>query len=450
MRNMLFSRFRRFGRDQRGAMVIIGLFLFMGMLFTASLALDMARYEQERARVQGVADRAVLAAANIRRSGDGAVTSEEFLRGYFLSEGFTPEQLEDWTIITGDGITERTVTVYPRASLGTMLMSLIGVDELPLAAPARAEVRAETQLELVMVLDISGSMAAPTSNGLTRLQNLQNAARTMVSDLMVDRREGEVAISIVPYDTWVVPPATMLNSMNIDAPQASGAQRDWHCFEFLDWDILRDEYSNPSRGGGNANARASAVRNSTARPLTRRNCGTLYGFRVTRPMMTDEAALTAVIDSLQPLGTTSIDMGLATGAMFFDEDMRPVINSLIDANEISPLMRGRPAGVDTPNVIRVMVVMTDGENCCNGRPVGNGVIDRFQMDSNALAVCENLRREGVLVYAVAFEAPMGGQTLMRNCASSDGHFFNTNGAGISEVFQAIGRQINAQSLRLTQ
>jgi hypothetical protein len=38
---------------------------------------------------------------------------------------------------------------------------------------------------------------------------------------------------------------------------------------------------------------------------------------------------------------------------------------------------------------------------------------------------------------------------MSNCASSQSHFFNTNGAGLRATFEAIGRQINARSLRLT-
>jgi hypothetical protein len=446
------SRFLRlFLQRQDGAMVIIGLFLFVGMIFTASLALDMARYEQERARVQGVADRAVLAAANIRRDGDGAVTSEDFLRGYFLAEGFTPEQMDQWTIITGDGVTERSVTVAPRASMGTMLMTLIGVDDLPLAAPARAEVRAGTALEVVMVLDISGSMSAPTSNGLTRLQNLQVAATEMVGDLLEDREPGDVAITIVPYESWVVPSPTMLDFMTIDAPQTSGVQRGWHCYELMDWQVLRDEYLDPAPTNvrGNGNPRANSVRNSRGRPLARRDCGTMYGFRVVRPLLTNEADLVGVINSLQPLGTTSIDLGVASGAMFFDSDLRPYVNSMIDANQIHQRLRDRPAGIDTPGVVRVMVVMTDGENCCHGRPLPNGNVDRFQMDDNTRAVCNNLRRDGVLVFAVAFEAPERGRDLMRDCASSDGHFFNTNGAGLSDAFRAIGRQINAQSLRLT-
>jgi hypothetical protein len=265
---MLTSRLRNLRHlltREDGAMVIIGLFLFVGMLFTASLALDMARYEQERARVQGVADRAVLAAANIRRDGDGAITSEQFLRGYFLAEGFTPEELDQWSIITGDGVTGRSVTVLPKAQMSTMLMSLIGVDELPLAAPARAEVGASMQMEVVLVLDISGSMGAITSNGQSRLQNLKTAATTMVSDLMEDRQVGDVAISIAPYESWVLPAPGLLD--NFQNVTGTGL-----CADFNDWNDVSDFRGNGNNAyaRGRGQARANAVRNARSTRMTAR------------------------------------------------------------------------------------------------------------------------------------------------------------------------------------
>jgi hypothetical protein len=439
MRNSALAVFRRFLTRQDGAMVIIGLFLFVGMLFTASLALDMARYEQERVRLQGIADRAVLAAANMRRTNDGAVSPEEFIRGYFLSEGIAPADFDNWVRIEGDGISGRSVTITPSAQMSTMLMSLIGVDRLPLAAPARAEVGAGMQMDVVMVLDISGSMGTRTSNGLTRLENLKAAAATMVTDLTRDRRVGDVAISLIPYESWVVPPPGLLDTItNITG---SGI-----CADFRDWNDLTDFL-------GNATAAAAVGRNPVAANAVRRargnarmervNCGPAFGFRVSRPLMTDPQAMIDHINSLQTMGTTSIDMGIRYGAMMFDPDMRPYIEAEITAGRMPGELRGRPFDSTTPNVMRVMVLMTDGENCCGHR------YQPSQQDTHTRMVCDNLKAEGVTVYAVAFEAPSVGVNLMSYCASSAGHFFNTNGAGLSEAFGAIGRQINAQSLRLT-
>lgn len=438
MRMLSKSMLLRFLNRQDGAMVLIGLFLFVGMLFTASLALDMARFENERARVQGVADRAVLAAANIRRQGDGAISPEEFVRGYFLAEGFTPEQLDQWTIVGGDGVTGRSVTVVPTGRMRTMLMNLIGVDDLPIAAPARAEVGTAQQIEVVMVLDISGSMGIRTANGLTRLQNLKVAASTMVNDLFEDRAPGDVAITLVPYEGWVVPPPGLLDTFtNITG---SGI-----CADFRDWNDLSYWLGNATAAAAVSQNQvaANAIRRSRGARIERVNCGPTYGFRVMRPLMTDPVAINAQIEALQTLGTTSIDLGVRFGAMMMDTDMRPFINAEIDAGRLPETMRGRPFGPDTANAMRIMVLMTDGENCCGHR------FQPAQQDTHTRMVCDNLKAEGITVFAVAFEAPQRGVNLMSYCASSPGHFFNTNGAGVSDAFRAIGRQINAQSLRLT-
>lgn len=461
-------------------MVLIGLFLLIGMIFTASLALDMARYEQERSRIQGIADRAVLAAANIRRDGDGASDARTFVRGYFLSEGYTAEQLDQWDIeVEGDGITNRTVSVRPRGNLPTMLMTLIGVDQLPITAPARAEVGASVQMEVVMVLDISGSMNAITSNGMSRIDNMKIASQAMVSDLMADRDPGDVAITIAPYEAWVLPPPNMIET--IETRSANMVQSDTNpcvgltgadfgqcrsqqggrgnnfattapvvgtqlCADFTDWFGISDFRGNAtsayasSRGQGLGNA----VRRSMNADLQRVNCGPAYGFRVMRPMMTEEDAINTHIQSLSAMGTTSIDLGVRYGAMMFDPSMRPFIEAEVNAGRLPETMRGRPAALDDANVLKFMVLMTDGQNCCGGRG------QPAQLDQNAMAVCDNLKAEGVSVFSVAFEAPQSGVDLMQYCASTSGHFFNTNGTGLTEAFAAIGRQMNAQSLRLTQ
>jgi hypothetical protein len=426
---------RRFCRAEDGTLIILGLFFFVAMLFAASLAIDLARYEQQRVQLQGISDRAVLAGAKMRRDGDGGMSVEDHVAGYFLSEGFTAEQIARMNIAVEPGAGGRGVSVAPNGTFTTLLMSLIDVDDLAVATLAQAAVSAPA-IELVLVLDISWSMTQMTGNGLTRIENLRQAAAGMITDLMADRNEGDVAITIVPYESWVVPPPELMNFMtNVSGEATTALGVPQYCMEFDDWDDLATADTNPEG--------VNPLRNSLAARVDRRHCGPMYGHRVIRPFLTSESAAISVVNALQPMGSTSIDLGLRMGAMFFDDDLRPYIGNRITANEISPLMMYRPAGVDDPNVLRVMVVMTDGENCCNLR-FAPEVQDRHAQD-----VCSNLRAANIQVYSVAFEAPENGADLMRACASGDSYFFNTNGAGLGATFQAIGRDITARSLRLT-
>lgn len=451
--NRIRSSSKRFFVRNDGGMIILAVFLFVAMLFTASLAIDLVRHDQERVRLQGIADRAVLSAATIPQDEPGnAEKTKQFVSEFFLAAGYTSAQVDEWVEVIPIGDTGAEVRVTPRASLPTLLMRLIGVDDLALNAPAAARVATgygRKKMEIVLVLDISGSMSRRTSNGLTRLENLRHAAAALVEDLMRDREVGDVAISIAPYESWVMLDNNLLNAM----PNSTGTGM---CADFSDWNEIADFRGTGGRGNSGLGgppafvnppglARANAVRNSTSAQINRVNCGTSAGynnFRRLEMLMTDKTTILNRIQSLQTMGTTSIDLGLRYGAMLFDEGLRPYVSNEITAGRIHHSMQGRPAGVDDEEVMRFMLIMTDGENCCGARGSAQ------QLDDNTRAVCDNLRVEGIPVFAVAFEAPQRGADLMNYCASSDGHYFNSSGEGLTEAFQSIGRQITIENLRL--
>jgi hypothetical protein len=73
---------------------------------------------------------------------------------------------------------------------------------------------------------------------------------------------------------------------------------------------------------------------------------------------------------------------------------------------------------------------------------------RTQGDNNLRAICDAANAQNILVFAIGFEAPAGGQAVMRHCASSDAHYYDVDGIEISDAFASIARTIN--SLRLIQ
>lgn len=73
-----------------------------------------------------------------------------------------------------------------------------------------------------------------------------------------------------------------------------------------------------------------------------------------------------------------------------------------------------------------------------------------QSDPNTRAICDaaNANDRGVVVFAIGFEAPAGGQALMQYCASSAAHYYDVSGVAISDAFASIASAING--LRLIQ
>lgn len=401
-------------RRDDGAMTVLALIVFVAMLMVAGIAVDTMRAEHERVRMQGATDRAVLAATMLRENVSGA-TPEQIAQVYMRAEGL--DVFLEGRVSVEDVHNGRRVTLAPAALMPTSFMRLVGVDSVQLATRAQAVEALDTvEFEVVLVLDVTGSMGTMTANGRTRIQNLRIAARDLVTTLLQDREPGRVALTIVPYAEHVLPPPGFMSHF-LSLPLLGGA-----CPDFLLWD---------------------SVLNSLLQPILRRNCAT-DGWRTVRPYMHDLDTALAVVDGLQANGTTSIDLGVRFGAMFFDPSLRGAVSQMIDNAQVDDVFAGRPYDWNRPGVVRAMILMTDGENCCGARfPVAT-------QDAQAASTCAALRGNGVTIYAVAFEAPAAGVSLMQRCASSPNHFFNTSGAGIADAFAAVATHIQTQALRLTQ
>lgn len=399
-------------RRDEGSLAVLSVFIFVAMLLVGGLAVDMMRHETVRVRMQGVTDRAVLAATMLGHN-NGIATPEQLIESYFTSAGLDT-YLDDNFAVTQNVWTGRNVTAAPAATVPSLFMRLVGVDDLPLVTRASAaEQVISVWLDLVMVLDISGSMGF---DGGSRMIALRQAASQLATELLTDNQNGRVSLTMVPYDTSVYPPPAMLPFFN----HIHGNHGD--CPDFRNW---------------------NSVTNSRQEHMDLRQCHTDAWGQI-RPYMGDVNEAIAAINALQPRDVTSIDLGLRWGGVFFDQTMRPAISQLITNGDISPDYDGRPFNWNEPNVVRAVILLTDGENCCGHR------YSQAQQDANTLSVCSSLKTRDVLIYTIAFEAPAAGQALMMACASSPSHYFDPAVGGLMNVFSSIASNVVTQTLRLTE
>ncbi len=405
------TRAGRFLTGDEGTFSVLSLFVFLAMLLMGGLAIDMMRHESARVRMQGVTDRAVLAATMLGNN-NGVATPEQLLQSYFAAANLTA-QLGNQYSVTNDVLTGLNVTAVPTATVPTLLSSLVGVDTLAVGTPASAaEATQSAWLDLVMVVDISGSMGF---DGGSRIIALRQAASQLATSLLTNNDDRKVSLTIVPYDTSVYPPASMLGHLT----NLSGTVGD--CPDFNSW---------------------TSVTQSNTASMYLRQCHTQSWGQIT-PFIGDVGTATTAINALQPRDVTSIDLGARWGGMFFDPTMRPAITEMINNGLIEDDYDGRPFDWSEPNVVRAMVLLTDGENCCGHR------YSAYQQDLNTLSVCSRLKDEGVLIYSIAFEAPPAGQSLMMGCASSPSHYFDPAVGGLLNVFDSIASNVVTQTLRLT-
>jgi Flp pilus assembly protein TadG len=182
---------RRFLSREDGTVTIFGMMMFVLMVGVGGIAIDVMRYETQRAQLQYTLDRAVLAAASLSQT----LEPEAVVRDYFETAGLQDYRLRVEVI---EGLNFRRVNAIAEMELRSLFMHMFGVRVLTSPAAGAAEERVRN-IEVSMVLDISGSMGS--SN---RMTNLRPAARQFVTDVMGANTNPEgnqlVSVSIVPYN----------------------------------------------------------------------------------------------------------------------------------------------------------------------------------------------------------------------------------------------------------
>lgn len=355
---------QKFANDEDGAIVGFAIFLFVMIIIMGGIGIDVMRSEMKRTRMQHTLDRAILAAADLNQESD----PETVVRDYFEKSGMT-DYLASVTV--DEGLNYRVVEANAELNMKTHFMHLLGIDSVSVPAKGRAEERIGG-VEISLILDVSGSM-----NSNSRLTNLKVAAKDFVETMVANTEDGKLSISIVPYATQVSVSEDVFDAMNVtlagpldpDNPDSAIISTDSHdysqCINFtnadfstttLDPTIARTQtmHFDPwNDSDGRDNDPMQLVSSPVCEDDTSREVLVLSK---------DEAEMKAFIDNLWGGGNTSIDVGMKWGTALLDGTMQPVIDHLITENIVSSDFNERPHNYTDGESIKVIVVMTDGQN----------------------------------------------------------------------------------------
>ncbi len=341
--------FEGFARKDDGALIIFGLFIFVLMLMIGGLAIDVMRAENERTRLQNTLDRASLAAADLDQSLDpNAVFNDYVAKAGYGGLGLVPVVSQEGTY---PDITSRSITVKGVAPIRTLFLGFLGIDELDaIATTTAAEV--ETDIEISLVLDVSGSMGSNQ-----KLQNMQDAAKKFIDQVLAASTKGSISISIVPYSTQVAAGAKLLSRYNVTNEQASST-----CVDFRASDFDTASLSNTDLLQRTGHFDRWTGYNDGRRPTPRDFvCRTDPAFSI--QAWSDNAnALKTQIEAFTADGNTSIDVAVKWGAALLDPGSQPVLSSMVASKDVSEDFEGRPYAYNRPNTKKYIVVMTDGIN----------------------------------------------------------------------------------------
>lgn len=459
------------------------------MLIVGGMGVDFMRYESKRAILQSTADRAVLAAASLTQD----KTPESVVIDYFTKAGLAdsiiyPIQVNDTGNFTSVGVTAK-------MQFNTFFLKFVGIEELKAPAAATA-VEGVADIEVSLVLDISGSMKTDVEGGgESKIVALRRAAGKFVDAILLPEYAGNISISLVPYSEHVNAGPDLFAELNTNSMHSFS-----HCIDFddADYDELQIE---PKYNSTRVYKQMQHYQwNSGSNSLTDTVCPR-YSYERIIPLTQNATTLKTAINLLQPRAGTSIFLGLKWGLGLLDSKMSSAVTSLITKGKIDPSFAGRPAAYtvqgEAVTTQKVIVLMTDGKNDDSWRivdeyydspsevafwannnmwyfvnrqfagqnPRGTFAEKRYAGDefntnvtydseggSNGdllmQKMCTLAKSKDIIIYTIAVEAGEHGADEMATCASSDSHFFNVDGDEMDEVFEGIAKQITELRLSL--
>ena len=185
-------------------------------------------------------------------------------------------------------------------------------------------------------------------------------------------------------------------------------------------------------------------------------CATAPVLRLT----TNSSTVTTTLNSMVATGNTNVAMGLMWGWHALSPN--------------APFADG--AAYNTPNLGKIIVLLTDGDNTndvynnnnysiytgigyiwqgrlidTSGVPLGTSSTGTDRMDAidgRELALCANMKAKGIIIYTVGLGVSAHSSGLLQTCASGSDHYYNvTDVAQLQGVFNGIAGSI--QNLRIS-
>ncbi|SHJ15315.1 pilus assembly protein TadG-related protein [Wenxinia saemankumensis] len=360
----------RFAADEGGAMLIFLLFLVILVLMIGGASVDYVRFESDRARLQSMLDRATLAAADLEQTIDSETVVRDFARREGLADNIT-------SVTVRNEFNSRTVEASASLRHNTIFLPLLGIDEMTVlsSSEAREDV---LDIEVMMVLDVSGSMAGE------KIENLELAALNFVDILKEDDPDDRVTIGIVPFNGQVNLGPTLAGRYLTPTTTAAGYynvtshpyRRNVACVDLPPSVYTGSDISHSMLlpATGYADLFTAPYRYSwsyTPPDYNRPNTNNMWCQDSTANQVLlptgDIGDLQDAIRGLDAVGATSINAGLRWGLTFVDEDERDFFNQLRAAGHMGPEMANRPFEQNETNTMKVVVLMTDGEHFAEER-----------------------------------------------------------------------------------
>ncbi|MEM7289133.1 MAG: pilus assembly protein [Pseudomonadota bacterium] len=396
-----FQSARKFGFDTSGSVAVISALCFTVLLTIAGASLDFSRMANTKSAMGNALDAAVLATGVEMIRGDTPEAElHTVFENYFVAnmkgQGEETFAFNITSFVADPSSGEVSASV--ETDVPASLMRIAGFDQITVSESASSIFDIQ-DVEVAMMLDVTGSMSG------SKITDLKLAATDAIDILIPNTAAtNSVRIGLVPYSASV-------NAGNKIADKVTGSRSSSCVTERKGTNAFTDASHRVEFLG----ASASYCPPNRVIPLSS-NTGTLKG----------------EIKSFKTNGRTAGHLGVAWSYYVLSENWADVWPSA-----------SRPSPYDG-SVKKIAILMTDG--IFNQQYTGGNSSDY------ATATCAQMKKDDIIIYAVAFKAPSAAEKTLQNCANDDKdgatYFYSADsGSELRDAFRAIAGSIT--SLRIT-
>ncbi len=419
--------FRKFRKDTRGSLAVPFALSLVPLVVAIGCSLDYSRYSHARTTLQTIADASALAANRYTLSTAQQVQSavDTFARAQLATSSSFLQDLTTTSSISAD---KRTITVTLSARVKSTVTQLIGQTFWSLSASSETIRGQDSQLELALVLDNTGSMGDPASNGQTKIANLITQSKKLIDTLTSDP-QASVKIGLVPFTQYVnVGTANRSASwMNVPADYSTSTNCDKKGKNCTITNYIWSGCATSRVGYNTVDTTSPAYPGLMIVQGSTSPCPVIP----VQPLSTNFTNLKTQIGNMKASGSTYVPGGLTWGWNVLSSSVPYTEAAAYDPNNRKPR--------------KAVVLMTDGENTVSMSADGthNGT-SQTTADTASSALCTNMKAQKIEVFVVAFMVTnTAAKTMLSKCATDATYYFD---AADATAFQAAWDKI-AYSLR---
>lgn len=390
--------------DDCGGMTVIWAICMTSIFMVMTLLLDGVSVISAKRSMQSALDISALTGAKL--------LVDESLSDEAIQASVDASFIENLATSRADLSCQPTVPVFDRAagdvsvdvtcSYSPMLGGTIAPQKIDVAVKSKTFI-SQQKLDVAMVLDLSGSM-----NSSGKLDALKSAAKLAAKSLVKAGRAGDIRVSYVAYSEAVnvlkYGPYALGDSATIDP--LPGHVTPFYCVSERVGDGAWDDRP-PGTDAYFPWGGATCPKNG------------LF------TLSSDLTKFDKAVDGLIASSATAGHLGVAWAWYLLSPQWAGVWPE-----------ESKPHAYDDSDVRKIVILMSDGVfNNSTHIPYGTS-------SQQAVKLCGEMRKKGIIIFSVAFLAPPAGQQTLKDCAGDADHYFEAHSnTELISAYQEIARSL---------